>query len=293
MPYTDIGQATKTAAPVPSAAQVAAAPANPSYVGQTDTDLNSTNPATQAAGVIAAGQSQGIAGSDLSMQALMNEIGLSGTATAAQSQYNTANEGLGLAGIGISNEQNAISEQGAAAQGAETQALYGLTSQQTPESLAEAATANKNATQQASDSAAINGTLNTQGTKAATQTQQQNYGFQVADINRSQAEAAIQNQYSAGDIARSEQGLALTAAQNGLSVQQLKDQYALGQTNLGISDSASLDQLYTQYLGQQSGAVSGVAAAGAEQGLLTPGSILSTGQSGGLNLNSLFPSGVG
>lgn len=295
MPYASAGQPAdpiKTAAPVPSAAQTAATPPA-GFFNSEEGLLGSSNSTSQAAGVIGAGQAQGIAGSDLSMASLMNEIGLTGTETAAQSQYNTENEGLGLAGIGISNQQNALSEQSAAAQGAETQALFGLTSQQTPESLAEAATANKNAVQQNSDSSAINGTLNTQGNKARVATQAQNYGFQQADINRSQAEAAIQNQYSAGDIARSEQGLALTAAANGLSVQQLKDQFSLGQTNLGTSAQGSLDQLYTQYLGQQSGAVSDVAAAGAEEGLLTPGSILSTGQSGGLNLNSLFPSGVG
>jgi hypothetical protein len=283
MPYqADNVKAPTQNVPVPKA------PTPSSFIQQDQADLNSSNVNTQAAGVIGAGQASGIAGSDMSMAALMNEIGLTVPEAQAQSAYNVANEGIGLAGIGLSQEQNAIQQSGEAASLGETQALFGLQSQQTPESLAEAALANKNAVQSQRDQAAISGTLGTQGDKQAVDTQAQQYAWDQADINRGQQEANVQEKFSVGDIARSEQGLALAAANNGLSVEQLKDQFALGQANLKTGAQGSLDQLYTQYLAQQSGAISGVASTGAEEGLLTPGSILSTGTSGGLNLNTLF-----
>jgi hypothetical protein len=304
MPYAP--QPTQPGAPgaaaPTSAAPSTATPSPSGSIGAINTDLASSNPTTQAYGVIAAGQAQGIAGSGLSMAQLMGEAGLVGVSNAQETQYNTESLENSLSGASLDQAGNAIQQVGAAAQGAQTAAQQGFTTGeydvskgQYPEQLQEAALQNQNAQKTLADQGAISGTLNTQGQKAAETTQQAQYGWQQEDIGRSAQLAALGQQsglsataYSEGDIARTEQNLQLAAAANGLSVEQMKDQFVQGQNQQNTGSSATLDQLYTQYLGQQSSAVSDVAQTGATAGLLTPGSILSTGQAGGLNLNTLF-----
>lgn len=272
------------------------------FLQQNQALLNSSNPGQQAAGVIAGGQASGIAQSGLSMAQLMQEIGLVDQQTGLTNQYATQQLEQGLSGVGIAQGQNALAEQGAAAQYGQTQAQqgfttaeYNLSSQQYPEQLAQAAQQNKEAVFNQNAQAAASGTGFTQGTKQAEQNQALQYGWQQQDINRNAGLAALgqqaglsATQYSLGDIARSEQNLQLTAAANGLSVEQLKSQYAnqVGQTNTGAE--ADLTQLYTQYLSQQGQQVGDIGAAGAQLGLLSPGQITSTGQNAGLNLSSLF-----
>ena len=98
-------------------------------------------------------------------------------------------------------------------------------------------------------------------------------------------------QYSAGDIARSQQNLDLTAQANGLSVQQLLAQWQQGLQQTGLN-ADPLAQ-YTQYLGQQGSAVAGLGSAAAQEGLLTPGQLASGAMAGGFNPMSLFAGTVG
>ena len=272
------------------------------FLGAVQGAMGSSNPATQGAGVIAGGQSAGIAQSGLSMAQLMQEIGLVDQSAGLSNQYGAQQLEQGLSGIGIQQGQNALSQQGAQAQYGQTLAQqgftnqeYALSSQQYPEQLAEAAQQNKEAVFNQSAQGAASGTLNTQGQAMANQNQSLQYGWQQQDINRNAGLAKLgqeagqsATQYSLGDIARSEQNLSLTAAANGLSVEQLKSQYAnqVGQTNTGAE--SDLTQLYTQYLAQQGQQVGDVGAAGAQLGLLSPGQITAQGQNAGLNLSSLF-----
>lgn len=263
--------------------------------------LGSQNPSTSAIGQIAAGQAPGIAQSGLTMAQLLAEIGMVGPTAQETSQYNTQQLGLGEAGLGITAAQQAVQGQGLAAQlglGQQQQGIeeaqYGLSAQQYPEQQAEAALANQNAVQGLSSQGAISGTLNTQGHKQAVSTQAQQYGWQQADISRAQQNAALGQkseeagyQYSVGDIARSQQNLQLAAQANGLSYEQMLSQFNQGESQLG--QQGGLEQLYTQYLGQQGSQLSGLGTAEGQAGLLVPGSaLLNQGMQNGLNLSSLF-----
>lgn len=294
MPYTRPGgtpTAGNSVQPTPS-----------SYLSEDQGLLNSTNPGSQGAGIIAGGQSAGIAQSGLTMEQLLGEIGLTSATAGETNQYNAQQLEESLSGLGISAGQNYLSELGLQAQAGQTAAQqgfttaeYGVSSTQYPEQLAEAAQQNKLANQQLSTTGAATGTLNTQGQASSVQNQALQYGWQQQDIGRQaqlaqlgQESGLSATQYSLGDIARSEQNLQLTAAANGLSVEQLKAQYAQGVEQTGTGAESDLTQLYTQYLSQQGSQVGDVAAAGAQLGLLSPGQILSQGQTSGLNLNSLF-----
>lgn len=283
-------------------------PATPqNYLNTTQGLLGSSNASTQGAGVIAGGQSAGIAQSGLTMEQLLGEIGLTGASAGEANQYSAQQLEQGLSGIGISQGQNYLSELGAQAQAGQTAAQqgftsaeYGLSATQFPEQAAEAAQSNKLANQQLSTTGAATGTLNTQGQAQAVQNQALQYGWQQQDIARNAGEAALgqqaglsATQYSLGDIARSEQNLQLTAAANGLSVEQLKAQYAQGVNTVGTGAESDLTQLYTQYLAGQGQQVGDVGQAGAQLGLLSPGSILTNGQAGGVNLSTLFNGNVG
>jgi hypothetical protein len=279
--------------------------ANPSFTQLAQQDINAANPGTAAQGLIAAGAAPGVAQSGLTMAQLLGEIGMTGPSAQETAQYNAQQLALQEAGLGISQGQNTIQQQGLAAQLGLTQAQQGVEQQQYalnqtqyPEQLAEAALANQNAVQQMQQQQAIGGTLNTQGAKQARATQAAQYGWTQEDINRAAANAALGQvseqqgyQYSLGDIARSQQNLELAAAQNGLSYQQLLSQFGQGASQLG--QGAGLEQLYTQYLNQQGSQLGALGTAEGQAGLLVPGSaILNQGMSNGLNLNSLF-SGVG
>jgi hypothetical protein len=277
--------------------------ANPSSeLSETQGLLSSNNPSYQGAGVIAGGQSAGIAQSGLTMEQLLGEIGLTGASAGEANQYAAQQLEEGLTGAGLTQGQNYLQGLGLQAQAGQTAAQqgfttaeYNLNATQYPEQLAEAAQSNKTALQGISTSGAAAGTGYTQGQANNVQNQNLQYGWQQQDIGRAQGEAALgqqaglsATQYSLGDIARSEQNLQLTAAANGLSVEQLKAQFAQGVNTTGTGAESDLTQLYTQYLAQQGSSVGDIASAGSQLGLLSPGSILSTGQNSGLNLSSLF-----
>lgn len=277
----------------------------PQQMGNSTAQQIAGNQPPTASSEILAGQAQGIAQSGLTMQQLLAEIGMVGPNAQESAQYNAQQLALGEAGLGITAGQNAIQGQGLAAQLGLTQEQqgieqqqYALSQQQYPEQQAEAATQNQLAMQALSSQGAIGGTLNTQGHAQQVGAQEQQYGFQQADISRAQQNAALGQQseiagyqYSAGDIARSQQNLELAAAQNGLSYQQLISQFGQGESQLG--QQGGLEQLYTQYLAQQGNQLGALGSAEGQAGVLVPGSaIINQGMQNGMNLNSLF-SGVG
>lgn len=267
--------------------------------------LSSSNPSTQAEGVVAAGQAPAIAQSGLTMEQLLAEIGLAVPSANETNQYNAQQLGINEAGLGIAQGQNALQQQGLAAQLGLTQQQqdieqqqYALNQTQYPEQLAEAALSNQNAVIGNRDAAGIGGVTDTTSAKRTASNQAATYGYQQQDINRSAENAALGQkseeagyQYSLGDIARSQQNLQLAAAANGLSYEQMVSQFDQGVSQSG--QNAGLEQLYTQYLSQQGSQTSALGTAEAQAGLLIPGSsILNQGTTQGLNLSSLF-AGVG
>jgi hypothetical protein len=296
MPYTN--PQTPTAAPQSPYAT------GGGFSGALSGLLNSTNPSSQAAGVVGANQAPGIAQSGLSIDQLLSEIGLSVPNVAESAASQNLGAMLGLEQAGIGENQLGIQQQqlGNQAAGLQTQqgfttAEYNLNQQQYPEQLAEAALQNKQATLQLNAQQATTGTSLTEGGKLAQSAQKQQYGWQVQDINRAQQLAGLQQQAglagtqtSLSDIALSQQNLEQTAAANGVSVQQLLAQWQQGLQQLGIQGDPT--QLYTQYLAQQGNQVQGLGSAAGAIGLLSPGSLASAGQAGGLNLNQLFAGGA-
>lgn len=296
MPYTN--PQVPTAAPQPTYAQ------GGGFSGALSGLLNSTNPASQAAGVVGAAQAPGIAQSGLTMAQLLSEIGLTVPNVGEQAASQNLGALFGLEQAGIGENQNVISQQQLANQraGLETQqgfttAEYNLNQQQYPEQLAEAALANQQGQLALNSQQATTGTSLTEGGKLAQTAQKEQYGWQVQDINRAQQLSSLQQQAglagtqtSLSDIALSQQNLEQAAAANGVSVQQLVAQWQQGLQQLGIN--ADPTQLYTQYLSQQGSQVQGLGAAAGQIGLLSPGSMLAGGQSGGLNLNQLFAGGA-
>jgi hypothetical protein len=267
---------------------------------------NAQGQPTSATAAIYGSSAAGIAGSSLTMEQLLSEVGLTDPTAQNAAIYLADQYNQNLTGAALTAGQNTLQQQGNAAQlnmtnlqQAYEQAQYGGQMTQYPEQQAEAALQNQNAMQQLSSSGAIGGTLNTQGQKQAVSTQQQQYGWQQEDIARAQQNAELGQgsevagyQYSAGDIARSEQNLQLAAAANGLSVQQLQSQFAQGASALGLS-SDNLEQLYTQYLNQQTSQTGALGSAEGTAGVLIPGStLLNAGMQGGVNLSSIMSTGT-
>ena len=289
MPYTN--PSTPTASPGP-----------PSYFSQAQNLLNSSNPGANAAGVAAGGQAISVGQSGLTMQQLLSEIGLTGpsaqeslASSGLDTLYGLEQAGIGENQLGIQQSQLANQAAGLNTQQGFTTAEYNLNQQQYPEQQAQAALANKQATLALNAKQATTGTSLTEGGKLDQSALKQQYGWQQQDINRAQQLSGLQQQaglagtkQSLSDIALSQQNLEQTAAANGISVKQLLAQFQQGAQQLGFSSQQGLDQLYTQYLGQQGSQVTSLGTAAGQGELLDPGSILSQGQAGGLNLNSLF-----
>lgn len=282
------------------------APQPTSYFTQDQQLLGSGSVPSEIAGAVGAGQAANIAGSGLTIAQLLQQIEAAPGQNAEQLAYNTSQYGIGVGQAGVSQAQNLLQQQGAAAQGvlnqqqqAEEVAQYTLAQQAFPEQQAQAAQQNTQALQGISSGGASAGTLNTTGHGRDIQNQALSYGWQQADISRAQQTAQLGQQsevqgyqYSAGDIARTQQNLELAAQANGLSLQQLTGQYQYGQTTQNQGSELAQSQLYDQLLAAYGGSVGDLAGVGSQLGLLSPGSILSNGLSNGVNLNStLFGSG--
>jgi hypothetical protein len=214
--------------------------------------------------------------------------------------------------LGISGQQLNIQGAGLQAQagllGTTTgleQQEYGLQQQQYPEQLAEAAL-NYGANQQSlTGNLAASGATNTVGAKTQENLLSQNYGYQTADINRAQQESQLQQQgttaqqsYSAGDLARQQQNLALVATSNGLSQQEVAQQLGYGLAQSGLDYEQNLPQLLNSLSGIYEGQLGTAEGAAGELGLLggtslSPSSVSSIGNTSGLNLLSPGVSNLG
>jgi hypothetical protein len=243
-----------------------------------------------------AGQGVNIAQSGLNVDELLGQIGAINPSVNAATQeaelggqYSEANaflgqEQLGLQSQGLGAQEGLLNTQygiqqatlGGQEQLAATQ--YGL-SQQDIAAQRQAQTVNYgNTVQNTQGGLAASGALNTGGSKqtqatnsfqnqqaqAAITRQQQGeqaqYGFQQQQFGLEALGQAAQQQYSLGDIARGQQGLALSSQANGLSLDQTLNQINYGLGQAGLQGQQATDQLYGQVAqgqGQTSTAISG------------------------------------
>jgi hypothetical protein len=226
-------------------------------------------------------------------------------------QYQLSNQNLEQqaanqeAQLGISGQQLGIQGAGLQAQagllGTTTgleQQEYGLQQQQYPEQLAEAALNFGSNQQSLTGNLAASGATDTVGAKTQQNLLSQNYGYQQADINRAQQESALQQQgttaqqnYSAGDLARQQQNLALVATSNGLSQQEVGQQLGYGLAQSGLDYEQNLPQLLNSLSGIYEGQLGTAEGAAGELGLLggtslSPSQVSSVGTGSGLNLIS-------
>ena len=212
-----------------------------------------------------------------------------------------------LAQLGISNQQIGLQGQGLQAEagllGTTTgieQKEYGLQQQQYPEQLAEAALNYGYNRQNLQGNLGAQGATNTVGAKNQLNLLQQNYGWQTADINRAQQESQLQQQattaqqqYSAADLARQQQNLALVAESNGLSVQEVQQQLGYGLAQAGLDLQQNLPQLLNSLSSIYGGDLTAVEGAAGSLGLLGGTSLANVGSKAGLNVYSPGVSSVG
>ena len=128
----------------------------------------------------------------------------------------------------------------------------------------------------------------------------QNYGWQVADINRAQQQSVLQQQattaqqqYSAADIARQQENLALVAKANGLSVQEVQQQLGYGLAQAGLDLQQNLPQLLNSLSSIYGGDLAAVQGAAGQLGLLGTTGLAQVGNQSGLNLYSPGVTNVG
>lgn len=199
------------------------------------------------AGQAAPSLAQGGLASALGDAALANvgpQLGTSAAEAESTTGFDLANALLGQKGIGL--QQQALGAQAATAgqqQGLE-QAQYQVQSGQYPEQLQEAALQNQNAVIGNRDAAAIGGTTDTTSNQRTQATQAANYGWQTADIYRSQQLAQLgQQSEQIGYGGQQEQTanqanqLALAAQQQGLTGEQAQSQLGFGLQQLGVNAS--------------------------------------------------------
>ena len=199
------------------------------------------------AGQAAPSLAQGGLASALGDAALANvgpQLGTSAAEAESTTGFDLANALLGEKGIGL--QQQALGAQAATAgqqQGVE-EAQYQVQSGQYPEQLQEAALQNQNAVIGNRDAAAIGGTTDTTSNQRTQATQAANYGWQTADIYRSQQLAQLgQQSEQIGYGGQQEQTanqasqLALAAQGAGLSGEQAQSQLGFGLQQLGVNAS--------------------------------------------------------
>jgi hypothetical protein len=204
----------------------------------------------------------------------------------ASQTYNSTMAGYQQGQLGITAQQQGIQRTGLGQQGVLSQQQqsieqqqYGLQQQQFPEQQAEAALNYQNAMKNLTDSGAASGTSTTQGQQRAVGTENQQYQWQVQDINRAQQQSQLGQQseeagftYSQEQLANASQNLDLIAKANGMSQDQVMTMLNYGNQQQG--QGAVQDVL---------GILSGQAQAGVT-GLQNVGATLSSlGFSSGIN----------
>lgn len=277
-------------------------------------EQESANPKEQLAGLLSGGQAASIAGTNLTVDELMGQLGLIPQSLTASTNYGNLEQSQAKAQAALGQEQLGLQGQGLQAQagllgtqyGIQQQTLagqeqlaatqYGLSQQEIAAQKAQQAQAYGNQVENTAGGLAAQGAGNTQGAKQQIATnafqnqqaqsainrqqigEQAQYGFQQQQFGLQQQGEAAQQQYSLGDIARGEAGLNLTAQQNGLSLQQTIDQMQYGMSQAGLQAQQDTGQLYGQI---------GSAIAQGDQyqaGALGAASLLG----GGLNTNQMW-----
>lgn len=268
---------------------------------------------TSAQQVINAGTATQVAGTQLTVDELMGQLGLntSGANEAQaygnlQGQYTEANadisnQQLGLQGQGLAAQQGLLETQygiqGQTLQGEET--LAGQQNTLANQGYADQATNQalqyKNQVQGQAGAAAASGAINTEGNKQAVATNAtenqlatnqlgrseqgtaDSYAYQQQQFGLEAQGQAAQENYSLGSIGRGEAGLGLTAQANGLSTDQTINQINYGMQQAGLQGQQANDNIY----GQIGTAVS--QGAGYTAGQIGYGALL-----GGVNMNQAF-----
>ena len=206
---------------------------------------------SQLAGTLLGQYGTTIAGAQQSSAEAARTAALLNPALAVNSQnliatkgYSIANALLGEQGVQVAGETIAAKEQAAGQQQGIELGEYGVTSTRFPEEQAQAALTFKNKQLSQQSSAAGSGTLNTQGSQQAQQTNAQEYGFQQQTIYRQQALSQLSQQaeqvgygLTQEQLANSQQQLALTGQRQGLGLQQTIQQLGYGLSQLGISST--------------------------------------------------------
>lgn len=276
----------------------------------------SSNPQTNLLGTYEGGQAVNVAGSNLSVDALMGQIGLVNPEVNAevqnqqlQGQYAEANAGIGQEQLGLQAQglgaqagllntqygiqqqtlqgqeqlagtQYGLSQQALAAQQAQQNLSYGNQQRATQGQIATSGVVGGQAGQNQVSTQATENQLANQAIQRTGIGEQAQYGFQQQQFGLEQQGEAAQQQYSLGDIARGESGLNLAAQQNGLSLDQTVNQINYGMQQAGLQGQQTADQLYGQ-LGSAIGQGSTYAA----------GAISAAALTGGVNLNAALSGG--
>lgn len=274
--------------------------------------MTNVNPQS-ALGVAQAGQAVNIAGTGLTVDQLLGQLGLNAAQVNQQVAQGTQGLGYTEANAGIGFEQNQLQQEGLGAQAGLLNTQYGI-QQQTLAGQEQLAATQYGLSQQdiqaqqaaqgvnyGNQQAATQGQIATSGAVGAVgaqrqvatqsfQNQQANaaiqrqqtgeqaqYGFQQQQFGLEAQGQAAQQAYSMGDIARGQQGLQLSAQANGLSLDQAINQVGNGLSAAGLAGQQTNEQLY----GQIGSAISqGVTA---ESGAIGLASLL-----GGVNPNQMM-----
>lgn len=288
----------------------------PTFAEQIQKLQQSKDPNQALQGQFGGGAAVQIAGTGLTIDELMGQLGLVQAQTGQsqaqqqlQGSYAEANAGLGM-------EQNALAQQGLGAQsgllntqfGIQQQTLagreqlagtqHGLSEQALADQTAQQALSYKNQVQAQQGGAAASGALNTEGNKQAVSTNaaenqfaqqalqragtglEAQYGYQKQQFGLERQGQQAQQAYSLGDIARGEQGLQLASQANGLSLDQTLNQINYGMQQTGLAGQQQADQLYGQI-----GSAVGQGAT-YQAGAIGYGALL-----GGVNLNQALAGG--
>jgi hypothetical protein len=257
-------------------------------------------------------QQYGLTTTNLEQQAAnqLGQLGISGQQLGLQGQGLQAQAGLLGVTTGIEQQEYGLQQQG---YGLSAQQL-GLEAQQYPEQLQEAALNYNTNRENLVGNLAASGAMNTVGSTQQQNVLGQQYGWQVADINRAAAGLGLQQQqlglqqqesvlgqqattaqqqYSAADIARQQQNLALLAQSNGLSVQEVQQQLGYGLAQSGLDLQQNLPQLLNSLSSIYTGELGDVESAAGAAGLLGGTSLAQIGNNAGVNMYSPGVTNVG
>ena len=242
----------------------------------------SKDPNQQLQGALGGGAAVQVAGTGLTVDELMGQLGLNQAQVNQTEAYQQLQGSYAQANAGIGQEQNLLSQQGLGAQagllgtqyGIQQQTLagqeqlagiqHGLSEQQLADQKAQQALSYQNQVQNTQGSLAASGALNTEGSKQVQNTNaaenqfaqaalqrsgtglQAQYGYQQQQFGLEAQGQAAQQGYSLGSIARGQQGLELASQANGLSLDQTLNQINYGMQQAGLAGQGNADQLYGQ-----------------------------------------------